>query len=180
MNFDPKAVPSLLPGRSAVPLDEQRVSSVVATFRGLQADVPPEDQCDSRHEISVNTHFRPEEGDDGVLYGMIIFGPDIFPGTGVLDPNSELSMKAAAAHELSHYHRWRDTTELPIGHLDEALTSLDAALRYNRQLSAFEVQQLIRDAMKRISLHQQDSGTGTEPVRQSAAPKGASQPPTEC
>lgn len=63
-------------------------------------------------------------------------------------------MKAAAAHELSHYHRWRDTTELPVGYLDEALTSLDAALRYSRALSSHEVQQLIRDPIKRISLHQ--------------------------
>lgn len=157
MELDPKKVPSLLPGRSAVPLEEHRVDSVVATFRGLQVDVPPEDQCDSRHDPSSRTHFKPETGEDGVVYGMVRFGPDIYPGTGALDPNSELSMKAAAAHELSHYHRWRDTTELPVGHLDEALTSLDAALRYNRQLSAYEVQQLIRDAMKRVSLHQQET-----------------------
>ncbi len=113
----------------------------------------------------MQTHFEPAVGEDGSAYGVIVFGPDIFPGTGVLDPNSELSMKAAAAHELSHYHRWRDTTELPVGHLDEALTSLDAALRYARELSMHEIQQLIRDAVKRISLHRQElenesDGTG--------------------
>lgn len=155
MEWDAKKVPSLLPGRSTVPLDERRVNSVVATFRGLQADVPPEDHCDFRHDPLAATHFEPEDGEDGTPFGMIVFSSDIYPGTGVLDPNSELSMKAAAAHELSHYHRWRDTTELPVGHLDEALTSLDAALRYSRALSSHEIQQLIRDAMKRISLHQQ-------------------------
>lgn len=157
MVTDASRVSSLLAGRSTAPLDERRVTSVVATFRGLQIDVPPEDQCDFRHESTAATHFEPQVGEDGSAYGMVIFGPDIYPGTGALDPNSELSMKAAAAHELSHYHRWRDTTELPIGHLDEALTSLDAALRYSRQLSGHETQQLIRDAMKRISLHQQQS-----------------------
>jgi hypothetical protein len=146
---------SLLAGRSTTPLDEQRVTSVVATLRGLQIDVPTEDQCDFKHDPDAATHFAPQTEADGSVYGRVIFGPDIYPGTSALDPNSELSMKAAAAHELSHYHRWRDTTELPIGHLDEALTSLDAALRYNRQLSAHEVQQLIRDAIKRISLYQQ-------------------------
>lgn len=157
MESDTNRMPSLLAGRSTVPLEEQRVTSVVATFRGLQTDVPLEDQCDFRHEPNAATHFEPQTGEDGSAFGMVIFGPDIYPGTGALDPNSELSMKAAAAHELSHYHRWRDTTELAIGHLDEALTSLDAALRYSRQLSAHEIQQLIRDAVKRISLHQQVS-----------------------
>jgi hypothetical protein len=118
-------------------------------------DVPVEDQCDARHEPGVNTHFSAATDADGTEYGMIVFGPDIFPGTNALDPNSELSMKAAAAHELSHYHRWRDSTELVKGHLDEALTSLDAALRFSSQLSTYEVLQLVRDAVKRLSLHQQ-------------------------
>lgn len=124
---------------------------------GLQVDVPPEDQCDSRYEPSVATHFELQQTDEGIEYGLIVFGPDIFPGTSALDPNAEISMKAAAAHELSHYHRWRDTTELDVGHLDEALTSLDAALRYSRHLSAHETQQLIRDAIRRVSLYQQEA-----------------------
>jgi hypothetical protein len=58
-------------------------------------------------------------------------------------------------HEISHYHRWQDATELPEGelvHLDEAQTSLDAALRFAGQLSAHEIQQLIRDAVHRLQL----------------------------
>jgi hypothetical protein len=154
---------SLLPGRSTSPLDEHRIASVVATFLGLQVDVPVEDQCESLHEPGVATHFSPQEGEEGVSYGRVTFGADIYPGSNALDPNSELSMKAAVAHELSHYHRWVDTTELSIGHIDEALTSLDAALRYSRQLSSHEVQQLIRDAMKRISLHQRGVSEGQAP-----------------
>ena len=83
-------------------------------------------------------------------------GPDIYPGASVLDPNSALSMKAAVAHEISHFHRWKDRTELDRGvhrDLDEGLTSLDAALRFAGQLSPHEIQQLIRDAMQRLQLH---------------------------
>jgi hypothetical protein len=156
MTWDPKAVPSLLPGRSTAPLDENRANSVSATFMGLQIDVPREDQCDSRYDPSALTHFEPQESDAGGAYGLIVFGPDIFPGTSALDPNAEVSMKAAAAHELSHYHRWRDTTELDVGYLDEALTSLDAALRYSHHLSGYDTQQLIRDAIRRVSLFQQE------------------------
>ena len=62
-------------------------------------------------------------------------------------------MPAAAAHELSHFYRWRDKTELPAGayrDLDEALTSLDAMLRYDRELTRHEVLQLGRDAIHRL------------------------------
>jgi hypothetical protein len=89
---------------------------VVATLRGLQIDVPVEDQCDYRHEAASSSHFENDVDDDGNPYGVVIFGPDIYPGTSLLDPNSELSMKAAVAHELSHFHRWRDATELTVGH----------------------------------------------------------------
>jgi hypothetical protein len=44
---------------------------------------------------------------------------------------------------------------LPLGvhvHLDEAQTSLDAALRFSNSLSAHEIQQLIRDAVQRLQL----------------------------
>jgi hypothetical protein len=65
-------------------------------------------------------------------------------------------MKAAVAHEISHFHRWKDRTELPLGvhrDLDEALASIDAALRFSGQLSSHEIQQLIRDAMQRLQMH---------------------------
>lgn len=155
MTPDKSRTSSLLAGRSTTPLDERMTTRVVATLRGLQIDVPVEDQCDYRHEAASSSHFENDVDDDGNPYGVVIFGPDIYPGTSLLDPNSELSMKAAVAHELSHFHRWRDATELTVGHLDEALTSLDAALRYNNRLSAHEIQQLCRDAMKRISLYEQ-------------------------
>lgn len=84
---------------------------------------------------------------------------DIYPGVSVIDPNSALSMRAAVAHEICHFHRWRNKVELPLGthrHLDEAQTSLDASLRFASQLSGHEIQQLVRDAVQRLQLHYHD------------------------
>jgi hypothetical protein len=63
----------------------------------------------------------------------LFFGVDLYPGQGIADPNSSLSLEGAAAHELTHWHRWNDKTELThedLYEIDEALTSLGAALRY--------------------------------------------------
>jgi hypothetical protein len=84
-----------------------------------------------------------------------VFGPDIFPGGSVIDPNAALSVEAAAAHELTHFHRWKDKTVMaavPLEHLDEALTSLQAILRYDRHLSDSDIRQLLADAVQRIVL----------------------------
>jgi hypothetical protein len=40
-------------------------------------------------------------------------------------------------------------------HLDEALTSLQATLRYDRQLSDHDVRQLVSDAIQRLQLYVQ-------------------------
>jgi hypothetical protein len=108
-----------------------------------------------QHDETGYTRFavETEEGED---VGRVYFGSDIYPGPSVLDPNSAVSMKAAVAHEISHFHRWKDRTELALGvyrNLDEGLTSLDAALRFASHLSPHEIQQLIRDAMQRSQLH---------------------------
>ncbi|MFI8594656.1 hypothetical protein ACIGCK_09560 [Microbacterium sp. NPDC078428] len=140
---------SLLAGRSDQPLDDRKVRAVSSTFDGLDYGIP------YRFEDGASTAFRVET-DLGETYGIVVFGRDIYPGTSIIDPNSALSMKAAAAHELSHFHRWTDQTQLPeehLEHLDEALTSLDAALRYSAQLSAHEIQQLTRDAMQRLQMY---------------------------
>ena len=140
---------SLLAGRSTVPLSEAQVKSVTQTFIGLDQTVPFQHDPDGRTRFSVHD-------EEGVDVGRVYFGPDIYPGQGVADPNSALSMKAAVAHEISHFHRWQDQTELPHGHnghLDEAMTSIDASLRFAGQLSPHEIQQLIRDSLQRIQLH---------------------------
>lgn len=139
---------SLSAGRSTTPLTDRQIQSVSATFLGLDATVP------FKHDAAGRTRFvvETQEGDE---VGMVYFGADVYPGTSVLDPNSALSMKAAVAHEISHHHRWKDATELPLGqliHLDEAQTSLDAALRFAGSLSPHEIQQLIRDAIARLQL----------------------------
>jgi hypothetical protein len=76
----------------------------------------------------------------------------------VVDPNSALSLDAAAAHELTHYHRWKDKTaisDLQLEHIDEALTSLQAIGRYSRQLSESDVHGLVADAIQRLVLYVQ-------------------------
>ena len=144
-----RAEASLLAGRSSDQLSEAEIRSVANTFVGLDRNVP------FQHDPDGSTRFV-VENDDAEEVGRVYFGPDIYPGRSVLDPNSALSMKAAVAHEISHFHRWLDRTELPLGehrHLDEALASLDAALRFANDLSPHEVQQLVRDAIQRLQMH---------------------------
>jgi hypothetical protein len=145
---------SLQAGRSPVPLTEDRIRSVGNTFLGLDRSVP------ARHDAAGRTRFVVEV-DDGQEVGIVYYGADVYPGPVVVDPNAALSMQAAAAHEISHFHRWQDNTELPLGahaHLDEACTSLDAALRFSEQLTPHEIQQLVRDALQRLSLHRGELG----------------------
>jgi hypothetical protein len=144
----PKA--SLPGGRSTAPLTEDKQKSVARTIVGLDPEVP------YKHLESGYTHLAMELDEDQLEVGVVYFAADIYPGQGAADPNSVLSMKAAVAHELSHFHRWRDQRELPLGvyrDLDEAMTSLDAALRYARHLSTHEIEQLISDALQRLTSH---------------------------
>jgi hypothetical protein len=159
-----RAESSLLAGRSNAELSDDQVRKVTNTFLGLDRTVP------FQYDATGRTRFVVEEEDDEEV-GRVYFGRDIYPGRGVLDPNSVLPMKAAVAHEISHFHRWQDRLELPLGvhrHLDEGLTSLDAALRFSDQLTAHEIQQLIRDAVQRLQLHRAtlDAEAGNTGVEQ--------------
>jgi hypothetical protein len=101
------------------------------------------------------TRFRVVGEGEG-QQGEIIFGPDIYPGKNIANPNSSLSLKAAVAHELTHFHRWIDKTELdgePLRELDEALTSLEAVLRYERHLGEHDVRQLVAEAIQRVQMY---------------------------
>jgi len=89
----------------------------------------------------------------------VTFGEDIYPGNAVLDPNASLSMLAAVAHEVTHFNRWRDKTEIDDARLesiDEALTSLDAILSFPRQLNDRDVRQLVADAIQRLQIYVQN------------------------
>lgn len=112
-------------------------------------------EIDVRYDAGRSTGFRLLE-EDGQTLPVITYSADIFPGPNIVNPNSALSMRAAAAHELSHFHRWQDNLELPwdhYRHLDEALTSLYALLRYGRDhLSTPEMEQLAADAAHRLQL----------------------------
>ena len=144
---------SLLAGRSTEPLDQNAVRSVTRTFVGLDDTVP------YRHDPEGYTRLVIEKDEDDLDIGVVCFSSDIYPGPGYADPNSALSMKAAVAHEMSHFHRWKDQLELkPLGKnrdLDEAMTSLDAALRYASHLIKHELEQLVSDSLQRLAAHNQ-------------------------
>jgi len=142
---------SLLAGRRLAPLDQKEITRAINTFLGLDRAAPV------RYEEGVRTAFRVviEETED---IAEIVFGSDLYPGTGVVDPNSSLSVQAAAAHELTHYYRWRDGTEIVDGQLyeiDEALTSLEAILRFPRELDPHDIRQLVLDAIQRLQMYAQ-------------------------
>jgi hypothetical protein len=122
----------------------------VNTFLGLDAKV------NVRFDPNTRTSFHVCQ-ENGEEYGEVVFGPDIYPGRSVIDPNSALSLEAAAAHELTHYYRWKDKNALPDDapeNLDEALTSLQAVMRYP-QLSVPDVRLLVADAIQRLQLYVQ-------------------------
>jgi len=157
---------SLLAGRNAAPLSDDDIRRAFNTFLGLENQIPV------RHEAGAKTRCRSGVTAQGEAYAEIVFSADIYPGPGVVDPNSSLSMQAAAAHELTHYHRWKDKTELldaDLVEIDEALASLEAILRYPKQLNDHEVRQLVADAIQRLQMHAQ---------RKSAQPAAAG-PKTE-
>jgi hypothetical protein len=146
----PNGPHSLLAGRNHAPLSESDIRRAINTFLGLDPSV------NVRYDGNANTHFHVVKPEGEPEYGEIVFGPDIYPGPGIVDPNSALSLDAAAAHELTHYYRWRDKSELPdpqMKHLDEALTSLEAMLRYEKDLQPVDIRQLVADALQRMHLY---------------------------
>jgi len=141
---------SLLAGRNCAPLTSDEVRRAINTFLGLDRYV------NVRYDESSRTVFRTSCDEKGEEYGEIVIGPDIYPGSSVVDPNSALSLEAAAAHELTHYYRWKDKIELAADkseHLDEALTSLQAIMRYDKHLNEADVKQLASDAFQRLRLY---------------------------
>src|SRR5437773_9514489 len=136
-------IASLLTGRNRVPLSQEDVRRAVNAFLGL------DDSVNARYDPDSPTSFRVSRDGAGLPFGEIVLGCDIYPGPGVVDPNSALSLDAACANELTHYYRWRDKRALSEDtrrHVDEALTSLEAVSRYRRHLNDTDVQQLISDA----------------------------------
>jgi hypothetical protein len=142
---------SLLAGRNQQPLDPKEIRRALTAFIGLEQKAPV------RYEEDARTRFRVEMHETEEL-AEIVFGPDIYPGAGVVDPNSSLSMEGAAAHELTHWRRWMDKTELvdeDLLEIDEALTSLEAAIRFGDRLSSHDIRQLMADAIPRLQLYSQ-------------------------
>lgn len=82
----------------------------------------------------------------------VMLGADALPGIGS-DANSRMSMLACLSHELAHAERdaagIARTTELPMGFLDEAETSIQAATR-ELVLSRRDRMDLVEDAGDRL------------------------------
>ena len=157
----PNANVSLLSGRNGAPLTPDEIRRAINTFLGLDNNV------NARHEPDCVSAFWVRVDDTGARYGEVVFGPDIYPGPGVVDANSALSLKAAAAHELTHYHRWNDRISLSVEgleHIDEALTSLQAISRYDRHLSETDVRQLVSDAIQRLQIFVRERAERAIPV----------------
>lgn len=153
MTTENKTIASLLSGRNNKPLEKHEINSVSNTIIGLTNS---DREIDFVYVPNSWSRFTVQDSDDGVKYGKIIFSDDIFQGTDIISPNSVLSMKAAVCHELTHYHRWKDKRELPHGELtqlDEAMTSLEAILMFNKNLSDNDTLGLVSDALERIKLY---------------------------
>lgn len=141
---------SLLDGRNAAPLNDREQRRAANVFLGLDPAV------NARYEAGARTRFQVSVDDSGEEFGEVVFSADIYPGGNLINPNASLSLDGAAAHELAHYYRWVNKSELPHGeltHIDEAMTSLEAALRFGAKLSANDIQGLISDALHRLRLH---------------------------
>jgi hypothetical protein len=140
---------SLLPGRNLNPLTDGQIRSVMNTFLGLDRNSAPIYRPEGRTVFRVSVIENEEVSE-------ILFGADIYPGPNVADPNASLGLKAAVAHELCHFYRHADMTEIndpALMHIDEALTSLDAVSRFSRDLSDHDIRQLVADAMHRLQLY---------------------------
>ena len=140
---------SLLDGRNIAPLSDQEIQRVSNTFLGM------DNKVNVKYEAGSSTRFVVSLDSAGQEFGEIVFSNDIYPGQSITNPNAALSLKGAVAHELTHLYRWQDKTELPHGvktDIDEAMTSLEAALRYSHSLNITDVQGLISDSLHRLRL----------------------------
>lgn len=137
---------SLPPGRGTQALTDHDKRSITETFRahGYDEHIEFEEGHGTQSRFGVKI-------DGGQEIGYVKIGADIFPGSGG-SPNSKLDMPAAVAHEITHYERWKNKAELDKGHLDEALTSLEAIMRCGNSLKRIHIEQLVADALQRLYL----------------------------
>lgn len=138
-----KSDASLLEGRNTEPLTEEKIRAVSGAFHWFDRT------ANVRHD-GGRTRFVPLDGDPS---HEILFGPDIYPGQNIGNPNSCLSMRAAVVHELAHKVRHDngfEINEIALEHIDEALTSLSAILQFPRKLEDFEILELVSDAVHRL------------------------------
>lgn len=100
---------SLPPGRNSTDLTDSEIRRATATFLGF------DNKVNARYVKGVSTRFVVTVADNGDEFGEIIVSEDIYPGTNITNPNATLSLSGAAAHELAHYNRWANKSELEHG-----------------------------------------------------------------
>ena len=138
---------SLPPGRRQTALSDVEMRKAESVFRVLNYTGPIafEPQAGGRTRFTLRTDEA-----TGQEEGLIIIGPDLYPGQAVANPNSVIDALPTAAHEITHYIRWEEGRELPQGHLDEAMTSLQAICIFKTALSSLQIEQLVSDALVRL------------------------------
>ena len=140
---------SLLPNRRQDSLGKNEVEQIKSFCAALAYPGILEFETDS----GSKTRFEVRHDEDtGTPYGVIVVGPDIYPGKHITNPNSILCAFSAVAHEVTHYFRWFEFSVLPLGHLDEAITSLQATCRFRNFLSPTQIEALVSDAMQRLEM----------------------------
>lgn len=145
----PREDASLQAGRNTGFLEQREIDRIITLFYNLDRT------ANVRYDEASRTAFRPIQGADGINH-EIVFGPDIFPGPAIADPNACLSARSAAAHELSHKARHDNLTEineLELEDIDEAMTSLTAVLQFQGDLSNQEIRELVSDAIQRLMMY---------------------------
>lgn len=135
---------SLPPGRNQSSLDEAQKAQVEQAFRGLGY----QGKLEFREGPGTKSGFVPNNAGEP----CIVIGADIFPGK-AMNPNAMMDMLSAAAHEISHHSRWTNSWEhREFEHLDEAVTSLQAACWSKQFLSPSQIESLVSDAIERLGL----------------------------
>ena len=142
----------LASGRNKTPLTTAQRERVREHVSALLPDV--EVEFDDAHD--AYTHMKETYDADSNRVGKLVVAADFLPGNADPMPNSMVDDLATAAHELMHIVRWRYQHELDYKKhrdLEEAFTSLQAAVFFCKDLREQQLVMLANDAMQRLLSH---------------------------
>ena len=130
---------SLIGVRNRSPISDDEAEKIRDYWSALGGDPA---RLVINHQAESRTYFSDEDR-------KVHIGADVFPGHGA-DPNTIMSWQASLTHEYQHLQRHDAGRSLPPGHLDEAITDLEAS-QYNL-LSRLMKNELVADALQRLYL----------------------------